>query len=187
MTLARAYTLGMTRSSIRRIMPALLAGAWLALTAEAADMLTLTSSAFRHQSPMDARFTCQGGDTSPPLSWSGAPAGTRSFALILDDPDAPGGTWVHWVLYDIPAAVTALPEGGAKKLPAGAHEGTNSWDKTGYGGPCPPSGRHRYVHKLYALDAVLPDLHAPDAAALEAAMHGHVLAEAELVGTYQKK
>lgn len=148
---------------------------------------TLTSSAFKHQAPMDARFTCQGGDTSPPLAWEHAPAGTRSFALILDDPDAPGGTWVHWVIYDIPATTTALPEGAAKRLPAGTREGMNDWDRTGYGGPCPPSGRHRYFHKLYALDAVLPDLKSPDKAALEAAMKGHVLAEAELIGTYQKK
>lgn len=159
------------------------------LAAEAADMatFTLTSSAFRHQAPMDARFSCQGGDVSPPLTWGHAPAGTKSFALIMDDPDAPGGTWVHWVLYDIPAAVSSLPEGGADKLPAGTREGSNSWSRTGYGGPCPPSGRHRYFHTLYALDLVLPDLHNPDKAALEAAMHGHVLAQTQLMGTYQKK
>lgn len=148
---------------------------------------TLTSSAFKDQAPMDARFSCQGGDSSPPLAWANAPAGTKSLALVMDDPDAPGGTWVHWVIYDIPASVTALPEGGARQLPAGTREGNNSWDKTGYGGPCPPSGRHRYFHTLYALDTVLPDLKSPDKAQLEAAMKGHVLAQAQLMGTYQKK
>ena len=151
----------------------------------------MTSSAFTHNGSMDARFTCQGGDTSPPLAWSGAPAGTKSFALIVDDPDAPDPaapqmTWVHWVLYDIPASTSALAEGGAKNLPAGTREGQNDWKRTGYGGPCPPIGRHRYFHKLYALDVVLPDLGTPSKAQLETAMQGHVLAEAELVGTYQK-
>ena len=127
---------------------------------------------------------------SPPLTWSGAPAGTKSFALILDDPDAPDPaaprmTWVHWVLYDIPANVQSLLEGAAKHLPAGVREGMNDWKRTGYGGPCPPVGRHRYFHKLYALDVVLPDLHKPSKAVLEAAMRGHILAEAQLIGTYQ--
>ena len=159
------------------------------LAAEAADMaaFTLFSSAFKDQAPMDARFSCQGGDISPPLAWTHAPAGTRSFALIMDDPDAPGGTWVHWVIYDIPAATRALPEGAAKKLPAGTREGSNSWERTGYGGPCPPSGTHRYFHKLYALDTVLPDLKSPDKATLESAMQGHVLAQAQVMGTYQKR
>lgn len=162
------------------------------LAAEGADMrFELTSSAFKDQKPMDARFTCQGAEVSPPLAWQGAPAGTKSYALILDDPDAPDPaapqrTWVHWVLYDIPAAVGSLAEGASEKLPTGTREGSNDWGKTGYGGPCPPTGRHRYFHKLYALDVVLPDLHNPTKAQLEAAMKGHVLAETQLLGTYQK-
>jgi hypothetical protein len=170
---------------------ALLATGCICAAAGSDTMFKLTSSAYRDQGAMDARFTCQGSDISPPLAWAGAPAGTKSFALILDDPDAPDPaapqtTWVHWVLYDIPANVTVLPEGASKQLPPGTREGSNDWDKTGYGGPCPPIGRHRYFHKLYALDAVLPELHNPSKAELEAAMRGHVLAEAQLIGTYQK-
>lgn len=153
---------------------------------------TLTSPAFGHGAEIPTASTCQGKDASPPLAWSGAPAGTRSFALIVDDPDAPDPrapkmTWVHWVLYDIPPATTQLPEGVATgDLPAGTRQGTNDWKRTGYGGPCPPIGRHRYFFKLYALDTALPDLGAPTKARLEQAMEGHVLARAELVGTYQK-
>ena len=152
----------------------------------------LTSSAYRDQGPMDARFTCEGDDVSPPLQWRGAPAGTKSFALILDDPDAPDPahpqrTWVHWVLYDIPAAVTSLAEGASRTPPAGSRDGSNDFGKSGYGGPCPPIGRHRYFHKLYALDVVLPDLHNPSKAQLLAALQGHVLAETQLIGTYQKR
>ncbi len=155
--------------------------------------LVLTSAAFHHNGPIPARYTCQGQDLSPPLAWSGAPPGTKSFALIVDDPDAPDPaaprmTWVHWVLYNLPADATGLPEGvTAARLPAGALEGSNDWRRTGYGGPCPPIGRHRYFHKLYALDTVLPDLHHPTKAALEKRMQGHILASAELVGTYQKQ
>jgi len=165
----------------------------LPIISEAVPMtphFALTSSAYKDNDSIPARFTCDGDDTSPPLSWSGAPVGTRSFALILDDPDAPDPTapkmtWVHWVLYDIPAVVQSLPEGGSKHLPAGTREGINDWKRTGYGGPCPPIGRHRYFHKLYALDVVLPDLHKPNKAQLEIAMHGHILAETQLIGTYQ--
>ena len=151
----------------------------------------LASSAFADKGSIPLRYTCQGGDTSPPLAWSGAPAGTKSFALIVDDPDAPDPaapqtTWVHWVAYNIPVKVNALAEGGSKAMPAGSREGLNDWERSGYGGPCPPIGRHRYFHKLYALDTLLPDLGTPDKKALEAAMQGHVLAEAELMGTYQK-
>ena len=125
------------------------------------------------------------------LAWSGAPPGTKSYALIVDDPDAPDPkapqrTWVHWVVYDLPEETTALAEDAARQLPAGARSGTNDWKRTGYGGPCPPIGRHRYFHKLYALDIVLPDLREPTKADLERAMEGHVLEKAELVGTYQK-
>jgi hypothetical protein len=153
----------------------------------------IASTAFPPDGPIPARHTCEGDDRSPPLAWSGAPAGTKSFALIVDDPDAPDPaaprmTWVHWVLYDIPATAAALAEGVAPSaLPAGTREGVNDWGRTGYGGPCPPIGRHRYFHKLYALDAVLGDLGRPKKAALEMAMQGHVLAQAVLMGTYQKR
>lgn len=154
--------------------------------------LTLTSSAFadRHEIPVD--YTCEGADISPALAWSGVPTGTKSLALIVDDPDAPDPaaprmTWVHWVLYNLPAEVTKLPEGiEPDELPAGTREGKNDWKKTGYGGPCPPIGRHRYFFKLFALDAVLPDLKHPTKAQLEQAMQGHILEKAELMGTYQK-
>ncbi|MGA9853035.1 MAG: YbhB/YbcL family Raf kinase inhibitor-like protein [Gammaproteobacteria bacterium] len=155
-----------------------------------AQKFTITSSAYQDHGEMPSRFTCDGQDISPPLTWSGAPAGTKSFAFVMDDPDAPDPaapkiTWVHWVLYDIPANTPALPEGGSKHLPAGTREGVNDWKRTGYGGPCPPIGRHRYFHKLYALDTVLRDLHSPTKAQLEAALRGHILAETQLVGTYQ--
>ena len=155
--------------------------------------LTLTSTAFATGGEIPRKFTCEGADVSPPLAWMGAPPGTQSLALIVDDPDAPDPaaprmTWVHWVLYNIPSSVAALPEGVAPaRWPAGTREGSNDWQRPGYRGPCPPVGRHRYFHKLYALDVVLPDLGAPSKAALEQAMRGHVLAQAELVGTYQKQ
>jgi Raf kinase inhibitor-like YbhB/YbcL family protein len=154
--------------------------------------LALVSSAFAHEGPIPKLHSCQGKDVSPALAWQGAPAGTKSFALIVDDPDAPDPkapkmTWVHWVLYNIPADAAGLAQAVvASALPAGTREGRNDWKRTGYGGPCPPIGRHRYFHKLYALDAVLPDLKHPTKAQLEQAMKGHVLAEAVLMGTYQK-
>ncbi len=155
-----------------------------------AHKFQLSSSAYADNGAIPARYTCDGADLSPPLAWSGAPAGTKSLAFIMDDPDAPNPaapmmTWVHWVLYDIPVDVHGLPEGGALRLPAGTREGTNGWKRTGYGGPCPPIGRHRYFQKLYALDTVLPDLHRPSKDALLAAMRGHVLAETQVIGTYQ--
>jgi Raf kinase inhibitor-like YbhB/YbcL family protein len=152
----------------------------------------LVSDAFAEGERIPRRHTCEGDDTSPPLAWTGVPAGSRSLALIVDDPDAPDPaapklTWVHWVLYNLPPGDGALVAGAATGgLPPGTHEGLNDWKRTGYGGPCPPIGRHRYFHKLYALDVVLPDLGRPTKAALLAAMQGHVLAEAHLVGTYQK-
>ena len=154
--------------------------------------LTLTSTAFAPDGAIPSHYTCEGKDISPPLAWRDAPAETRSFALVVDDPDAPDPaapqrTWVHWVLYNIPAGINELAEAIAPKdLPAGTREGLNDWGRTGYGGPCPPIGRHRYFHKLYALDTVLPELARPDKAALEQAMAGHVLAKAELIGTYEK-
>jgi Raf kinase inhibitor-like YbhB/YbcL family protein len=152
--------------------------------------MTLTSSAFGHNQAIPSLYTCQGRDISPPLAWSGLPAGTRSLALIVDDPDAPDPaapqrTWVHWVLYNIPPDATGLAEAVAD-LPYGTCEGLNDWQRSGYGGPCPPIGRHRYMHKLYALDVLLPDLGQPVKVALERAMQGHLLGEALLIGTYQK-
>ena len=153
--------------------------------------MVLTSTAFVHKGEIPRLYTGEGRDASPPLAWSGAPAGTKSFALIVDDPDAPDPrapklTWVHWVLYNIPASAAGLSEAAKSgELPSGTKEGLNDWRRTGYGGPMPPIGRHRYFHKLYALDAVLPDLGTPTKAALEKAMTGHVLEKAELVGTYE--
>lgn len=154
--------------------------------------LTLSSPAFASNASIPALHTCDGNDVSPPLRWSGLPAGTKSLALVVDDPDAPDPaaprmTWVHWVLYNLPADADGLPEGvRAAQLPAGTREGVNDWKRTDYGGPCPPKGRHRYFHKLYALDMVLGDLNRPDKAQLLKAMEGHVLAQAELIATYQR-
>lgn len=154
-------------------------------------MFGMRSSAFTNQGSIPRKFTADGEDQSPPLEWSDAPEGTRSFALIVDDPDAPDPrapqrTWVHWVLYNIPAAVHGLAAGADQKgLPGGTGQGRNDWKRAGYGGPSPPVGRHRYVHKLYALDVVLPDLGEPTKARLLSAMSGHVLGETQLIGTYQ--
>jgi len=153
--------------------------------------LEITSPAFSHQGSVPKRFTCEGEDLSPSLKWSGVPPGTKSLALVIDDPDAPDPAapkriWVHWVLFDIPPSVSGLEEGASEaRLPASTRVGKNDWGKATYGGPCPPIGRHRYFHKLYALDTVL-SLTEPTKAELENAMRGHVLAEGELVGTYQK-
>jgi Raf kinase inhibitor-like YbhB/YbcL family protein len=176
----------------RRLSSALLLAAGLAGAGGAAMPFTLTSPAFAPNGEIPARFTCEGEDLSPALAWNGAPAGTKSFALVVDDPDAPDPqkplrVWVHWVLYDLPPDATGLAEAvRAAALPAGTRQGRNDWGRTGWGGPCPPIGRHRYFFKLFALDAVLPDLGQPDAKTLESALRDHVLAKAELVGTYQK-
>jgi len=154
--------------------------------------LRLTSSAFQHNGEIPRRYTCQGQDVSVPLAWSEAPAGTKSFVLIVDDPDAPDPkapkmTWVHWILYNIPPGTSSLAEGiRSSALPPGTLEGLNDWKRTGYGGPCPPIGRHRYFHKLYALDTVLPAMENLTKADLEQAIKGHVIEKAELIGTYQK-
>ena len=156
-------------------------------------MLRIRSAAFEEGAVIPAAHTCEGENRSPMLHWDGVPPGTQSLALIVDDPDAPDPaaprmTYVHWVLYNLPATCTGLAEGiEASRLPQGTLEGLNDWKRPGYGGPCPPIGRHRYFHKVYALDVKLPDLHHPTKAALEAAMRGHVLGEAQLVGTYQKR
>lgn len=149
-----------------------------------AATLALESSAFAPGEAIPVRFTCDGDDLSPPLAWAEPPPGTESLALIFDDPDAPAGTWVHWVLFSIPATARSLPEGAAGT----GLQGTNSWGRDGYGGPCPPSGStHTYVFRLYALDATL-DL-APGASkeALLDAVQGHVLAEGQLTGTYARQ
>src|SRR5215471_9178588 len=154
--------------------------------------MRISSTAFSNHSAIPTLYTCEGKDISPPMAWSDLPAGTKSVALIVDDPDAPDPaapkmTWVHWVLYNLPAETTRLDQGIAPSaLPAGTLQGKNDWKRAGYGGPCPPIGRHRYFHKLYALDAVLSDLKQPTKDQLLKAMQGHVLAQAELVGTYQK-
>lgn len=164
-----------------------------AMASESKGKFSLSSPSFAHEKEIPSRFTCEGADVSPELRWSGVPEGTRSFALIVDDPDAPDPaapkrTWVHWVLHDIPATASSLAEGaGAHGLPAGTRVGKNDWNKTAWGGPCPPIGRHRYFFKLYALDRALGDLHHPTKAQVEAAMRGHVLGQAVLMGTYQKK
>jgi Raf kinase inhibitor-like YbhB/YbcL family protein len=153
--------------------------------------MKLISPSFQHQQPIPAKHTCEGADASPALEWEGAPAGTKSFALICDDPDAPGRTWVHWVIYNIPAGTTGLPEGAAKSdtVAGGARQGVNDFGKVGYGGPCPPRGhgKHRYFFKLYALKSELDLKPRATKAQLEAAMKGQILAQAELVGTYERK
>ncbi len=153
--------------------------------------MTIHSPSFTNNHAMPSRYTCDGANVSPPLTWDEAPAGTKSFALIVDDPDAPDPaepkmTYVHWVLYNLPASATGLPEGAANAVPTGAQQGVNDWHHTGYGGPCPPIGKHRYFFKLYALDTLLPNLRNPTKSSLEKAMQGHILAESELVGLYQR-
>ena len=154
--------------------------------------LSLTSPAFEHGQPIPRRYSCEGDDISPSLEWSRVPKGTKSLALIVDDPDAPDPAapkrvWVHWLLYNLPAESTGLAEGvSGTDLPAGTLEGLNDWKKPGYGGPCPPIGKHRYFFKLYALDRLLGNLDLPTKRALEKAMTGHVLGQAELVGVYRK-
>jgi hypothetical protein len=155
--------------------------------------LTLTSTAFQDGGAIPSLYTCQGQDISPPLTWSGVPAGTQSLVLIVDDPDAPDPaapqrTWVHWVLYNLPPDATGLDEAvPSERLPPGTKAGINDWGRADFGGPCPPIGRHRYFHKLYALDRRLSGLSSPaDKNSVEAAMAGHVLAEATLMGTYLK-
>ncbi len=171
---------------------ALLLALSLALPAHGGEhmALSITSPVFENGGGIPSKYTCEGKDISPALMFSGVPEGTKSLVLIVDDPDAPDPaapkmTWVHWVLYNLPPDTTGLEESVAS-LPAGGLEGVNDWKRTGYGGPCPPIGRHRYFFKLYALDTVLSDLYKPTKAELEQAMQNHALAQVELVGTYQK-
>ena len=197
---------GMTRPayhSRHRVRRHFLAGAALALYytvgmstglphAEESMALTLTSTAFTDGGKIPSKYTCQGDDIAPPLAWRDVPANARSLVLIVDDPDAPDPkapkmTWVHWVLFNLPPDTTGLPEGATMAdLPPGTGQGLNNWNRTGYGGPCPPIGRHRYFHKLYALDTVLEGLGKPTKKTLEAAIQGHVVGQAELMGTYER-
>lgn len=154
--------------------------------------LQLTSDAFTHQAEIPSIHSCDGDDISPPLRWTGVPPGTKSLALIFYDPDAPDPaapqrTWVHWILYNLPPDTTGLRQGISRaELPTGTLEGVNDWRRIGYGGPCPPIGRHRYFFELIALGTVLPDLGKPTKKELEKAMQGHILEKTELMGTYQR-
>ncbi|HVO79243.1 MAG TPA: YbhB/YbcL family Raf kinase inhibitor-like protein [Terriglobales bacterium] len=151
--------------------------------------LVISTPSFPNAGDIPRKFTCDGADLSPELSWTGAPAGTQAFALIADDPDAPVGTWTHWVLYDLPASATSLPEGVSKvdELGSGGHQGRNDFRKIGYGGPCPPPGKpHRYFFKLYALDTKLNLKPGASKREVEQAMEGHVLAQAEWMGKYKR-
>ncbi|MGD9764421.1 MAG: YbhB/YbcL family Raf kinase inhibitor-like protein [Candidatus Binatia bacterium] len=162
-----------------------------ALFPAAAGAFTLTSKVFEPNGPIPAKYTCEGADVAPPLKWDAPPADTKSFVLIADDPDAPDPLrprktpWVHWVIYNIPASARELPEGGA--LPDGAQAGVNELGNPVYDGPCPPTGKHRYSFKLYALGAPLPDLGAASKGTVEEFMRSHVLQTTELIGTYEKQ
>jgi Raf kinase inhibitor-like YbhB/YbcL family protein len=152
--------------------------------------LQLTSSVFRQGEAIPSKYTCDGANVSPPLEWSEPPAGTKAFALIADDPDAPGGTWVHWVLYNVPAMARVLREDVSKDadFPKGVLEGMNDFQKSGYGGPCPPAGSsHRYFFRLYALDIALSLPMGAKRQAVDSAMKGHVLGQAELIGSYRRQ
>ena len=148
------------------------------------EKLTVRSATFSEGAAIAAKYTCDGDDVSPPLAIGATPAGTKSLALIMDDPDAPGGTWVHWVAWNIPPQTREIPENG---MPAGAHQGHNNWKRNGYGGPCPPSGTHRYYFRLYALDTTLTLAPSATKADLERVMEGHVLAAGQLMGTYKRR
>lgn len=159
---------------------------------ESVMSLTLNSPDFQHQGTIPVHLTCDGDDMSPALTWSGVPEQTKSLVLIVDDPDAPDPaapkmTWVHWLLYNIPATTTSLPAAVSKQnLPQGTLPGENDWGRGDYGGPCPPIGQHRYFHKLYALDVLLPDLKSPNKTQLEKAMQGHIIEQTELIGLYRR-
>ena len=151
--------------------------------------LSLTSRAFQEGESIPAAYTCEGQDISPPLAWTDPPAGTKSVALISDDPDAPGKTWVHWVMYNIPPSVHQLPEAFPpdQEQADGTRQGLTDFGRVGYGGPCPPSGMHRYFFTLYAIDTILALPSGATKSQVEAAMKGHILAQAYLMGTYRRK
>jgi len=177
------------RVPIRRVLLLALGVAACSGESRELDMQTLRveSAAFEHEGEMPSRLTCDGEDISPPLSWSPGPDGTRTYALIVEDPDAPGGTWVHWVAWNLVEPRMREAVSPADVLPDGVRQGINSWGRSGYGGPCPPSGTHRYVFAVHALDTVLELSPDTDAAGLRAAMQGHVLAQGELMGRYSRK
>ena len=154
----------------------------------AEESMQVTSTAFEHEGPIPPEYSCDGENVSPPLSWSNAPEGTASYALIVDDPDAPGRTFVHWVYYGIPASTTSLPEAVAtdERPAAGGTQGTNGFGNTGYGGPCPPGGTHRYFFRVYALDTELDLEPGASKQVLLDAMEGHVLAQGTLMGTFAR-
>jgi Raf kinase inhibitor-like YbhB/YbcL family protein len=171
------------------------AAAWLALIVVpkggVAMSFTVRSDSFEAGGEIAAVHTCDGADISPHLAWQGAPEGTRSVALIVDDPDAPDPkaprmTWVHWIIYNLPPSFELVRGVGEAGLPADTRQGLNDWKRPGYGGPCPPVGRHRYFFKFFALDIVLPELDHPTRGRLEAAMDGHILGSAEIIGTYER-
>lgn len=175
----------------RRILGLVLGAALLLLggmrEAPARPALHVSSAAFREGAAIPRKHTCDGADVSPPLSWSGAPAAARSFALLCDDPDAPGGNWCHWVFYDLPPGTHALPEGVPQgDAAAGGRQGTSDFQKVGYNGPCPPGGTHRYRFHVYALDRVLGIAPRATRAQLLRAMRGHVLADGVLEGRYRR-
>ena len=153
---------------------------------------TLSSIAFSNTKEIPSKYTCNGDDISPPLQWKDVPENTASLVLIVDDPDAPDPkapkmTWVHWVVYNLSPGTRSIPEAASSNtLPKGTQQGINDWKRSGYGGPCPPIGRHRYFFKLYALDLILPEKNNATKAQIEAAMQGHVIGQTELIGTYQK-
>lgn len=163
----------------------------LALVADA-NAFEISSSAFADGGAIPREYTCDGGDAIPPLAWSGVPDGTQSLVLIVEDPDVPDPakpvrSWIHWVVFEIPPGAIGIAQtGGPSVLPSGTKEGLNDWKRGRYGGPCPPIGRHRYFHKLYALDLSLAHLAQPTKVELEEAMKGHVLASATLIGTYER-
>ncbi len=190
---ARPSTAGYLRCPFFWVIPlVLIAGRAATNTVSGGVMdFVLHSGAFSDHGSIPTVYTCEGKDISPPLSWSGVPGGTKSLALIVDDPDvpdpaAPVRVWVHWVIYNIPPSVTELPERASENLPRGVLIGQNDWGKSTYGGPCPPIGEHRYFFKLYALDTEIADLSHPKANDLMAAMEGHILSTAMVVGLYQK-
>lgn len=148
--------------------------------------LDVTSTAFARGAPIPALHTCDGADRSPPLAWSAGPEGTVSYALVMDDPDAPGGTWVHWVAWNLPANRVAENVPKRERVPDGTRQGKNSWGKVGYGGPCPPSGEHRYFFRVFALDGLLELPATTDKSALLAALAGRVLAKGETFGVYTR-
>ncbi len=168
-------------------------GLMMPAACSASDRLTIKSPAFADGSPIPAKYTCEGSDINPPLKWSGVDKSAKSLVLIVDDPDAPDPkapkmTWIHWILYDIPATAAGVSEDARTSgFPAGTKEGLNSWKRGKFGGPCPPIGRHRYFFKLYSLDTLLSFSKVPTKDKIVKAMNGHILQKAELVGTYQKQ